>query len=96
MSTNESTVDVIGRLDAAVTALASVDLGLLSDAAIEGSLVQLSMALCRVDLLLARLAETTRSRGFTIVEGQGPDIDPADLRRTDKELAIIDAWSLAS
>jgi len=64
-----STNDVIERLDAAVSALASVDLGELSDAAIEESLDQLSMALCRVDVLLSDLAEETRSRGFTITEG---------------------------
>jgi hypothetical protein len=64
-----STNDVIERLDAAVSALASVDLGELSDTAIEESLDQLSMALCRVDVLLSHLADETRSRGFTITEG---------------------------
>ena len=64
------TNDVIERLDSAVSALASVDLADLSDAAIEESLGQLSIALCRVDLLLSRLADETRARGFTIVEGE--------------------------
>jgi hypothetical protein len=61
--------DVISRLDAAVSSLAGVDLGELSDAAIEASLDRLSMALCQVDVLLSRLADETRSRGFTITEG---------------------------
>src|SRR6185312_1522495 len=62
-------VSALGRLDAAVCALSSVDLGKLSDTALSDSLDQLSTALCRVDLLLSRLAEETRSRGFTIMEG---------------------------
>ena len=60
--------DVISRLDAAVSALAGVDLGELSDGAIEESLDRLSMSLCQVDVLLSRLADETRSRGFTIHE----------------------------
>ncbi len=60
--------DVIGRLDAAVMALSGVDLSELSDTAIEQSLDRLSTALCQVDVLLSRLAEETRLRGFTIVE----------------------------
>jgi hypothetical protein len=60
--------DVIDRLDAAVTAIAAVDLSTLSDAALEESLMVISVALCRVDIWLSRVADETRLRGFTIVE----------------------------
>jgi hypothetical protein len=75
------TNDVIDRLDAAVSALSSVDLADLSDAAIEESLVQLSLALCRVDVLLCQLAEQTRARGFTILES-GPETGSSDEATT--------------
>ena len=64
MSTNEG----IARLDAAVRALAEVDLTDWSDDTLDSHLAQLSVALCEVDRHLARLAEAVRARGFRVAE----------------------------
>ncbi len=95
MRTNDG-IDVIERLDAAATALSTVDLGELSDAAIEESFSVLSVSLCRVDVLLSRLVDEVRSRDSTIVEFPWFGVNPRDIRRTDAEVARIDAWPLAS
>jgi len=58
------------RLDAAISALGGVDLSGLSDDALREEIGELSMALCRVDAQLARLAEAVRARGYAIVEDQ--------------------------
>jgi hypothetical protein len=89
-------IDVIERLDAAATELATVDLSELSDVAIEESLSVLSIALCHVDVLLSRLADETQCRGYAAVEFPWFGVDPADIRRTDAEVARMDALPLAS
>lgn len=68
MSTNKT----LQRLDAAVIALESVDLDELTDASLGANLDELSIALCQVDVLLSRLANHTRSRGFQIAETELP------------------------
>jgi hypothetical protein len=87
-------LDAIGRLDEATTALAGVDLGDLSDAAIEESLSVLSIALCRVDLLLSRLASETRFREAGSTAFSWFDTSPAAIRRTDAEVARVDGLRL--
>lgn len=69
---NMSTNEALKRLDAAVTALESVDLSELTDDSLGENLDELSVALCQVDVLLSRLAEATRSRGFQITEPELP------------------------
>ncbi len=63
-----STIEAIGRLDAAVHALDDVDLTNWSDTTLSGHLDELSVVLCRVDAQLARLSDAVRSRGFAIAE----------------------------
>jgi hypothetical protein len=63
-----STKEAITRLDAAVSALGEVDLSEWSDDTLRGHLLELSVALCRVDAALSRVAEEVRSRGFRVEE----------------------------
>ena len=95
MRTNNG-IDLIERLDAAATALATVDLSDLSDVAIEESLSVLSITLCRVDVLLSRLSDETQARGYPLVEFPWFGVNRADIRRTDAEVARMDALPLAS
>ena len=62
------TKDAISRLDAAARALGEVDLADWSDATLRGHLDELSLALCRVDGQLVRLAEAVRARGLRVAE----------------------------
>ncbi len=95
MRTNDG-IYLIERLDAAATALATVDLSGLPDVAIEESVSVLSIALCRVDVLLARLADETRARGYAPFDFPWFGVNPADVRRADAEVARLDALPLAS
>jgi hypothetical protein len=62
--------EVIVRLHAAIRALGGVDLSGLSDDVLLEEIGELSLALCRVDAHIARLAEEIRARGYSIVEEQ--------------------------
>jgi predicted transcriptional regulator len=63
-----SSNDAIARLHTAVSALGDVDVSGWDDATLRDHLVELSVALCRVDEQLSRLADGVRARGFRIVE----------------------------
>lgn len=64
MSSNDAMV----RLHAAVDALGDVDVSVWDDAALRDHLAELSLALCRVDEQLSRVADAVRARGFRIAE----------------------------
>jgi hypothetical protein len=63
-----STKDALARLDEVIGALGEVDLADWSDTTLRGHLDELSVALCRVDGQLTRLADAIRARGFRIAE----------------------------
>jgi hypothetical protein len=95
MRTNES-IDLIGRLETAAVALASVDLGGLSDAAIEESLSVVSVALCRLEMLRSRLAIEARNRCASRGEFPWFDVNPMAVRQADLEISYLDGLRLVS
>ena len=64
MSTNE----VIGRLEAAVSALGDVDVSAWPEDTLKDQLGELSAALVALDTLLSRVADEVRARGLRIEE----------------------------
>ncbi|MDG4820329.1 hypothetical protein O7635_00385 [Asanoa sp. WMMD1127] len=64
MSTNEA----ITRLGAAVSALGDVDVSAWSEEALREQLGELSVNLCALDALLAKVADGVRARGLRIEE----------------------------
>jgi hypothetical protein len=65
---NMSTNEAITRLDAAVSALGDLDVSAWSEEALRERLGDLSVTLCALDALLAKVADGVRARGLRIEE----------------------------
>lgn len=65
---NMRTNEVMGRLEAAVSALGDVDVSAWSEDTLKEQLGDLSAALVALDTVLSRVAEEIRARGLRIEE----------------------------